>query len=171
MNILAFGASSSRHSINKVLATYAANQVADAAVSILDLNYFDMPIYNQDREVEFGIPDLVQGFLSEIAKADVIIISFAEHNGSYTAAYKNVFDWASRVSQKVFAGKKMVLLATSPGPGGAQNVLAQANASMPHFGGEVVGSLSVPSFHDKMQDGVLIDEKLNASLQEIMQRL
>ncbi|GAB3482762.1 NADPH-dependent FMN reductase [Marinomonas epiphytica] len=168
MNILAFGASSSRHSINKVLATYAANQVADATVTILDLNYYDMPIYNQDREVEFGIPDLVQGFLSEIAKADVIIISFAEHNGSYTAAYKNVFDWASRVSQKVFAGKKMVLLATSPGPGGAQNVLAQASASMPHFGGEVVGSLSVPSFHDNVQEGELSNEALKKSLQEIL---
>jgi NAD(P)H-dependent FMN reductase len=42
----------------------------------------------------------------------------------------------------------MVLLATSPGPGGAQSVLASAKTSAPYFGGEVLADLSVPSFYD-----------------------
>ncbi len=36
--IIAFGASSSKTSINKQLATYAAKQFKDATVEVLDLN-------------------------------------------------------------------------------------------------------------------------------------
>ena len=55
--ILAFGASNSKQSINKKLAKFAADQVADAAVQFLDLNDFEMPIYSIDRQNESGIPD------------------------------------------------------------------------------------------------------------------
>ena len=42
----------------------------------------------------------------------------------------------------------MLLLSTSPGPGGASSVLASAVKSSPYFAGDVVASLSVPSFFD-----------------------
>jgi len=54
MKIIAFGASSSRQSINKQLATYAASLVAAAEVEVLDLNDFEMPIFSQDKETELG---------------------------------------------------------------------------------------------------------------------
>ena len=75
------------------------------------------------------------------------MISFAEHNGSYTAAYKNLFDWTSRIDMKLFQNKPMVLLATSPGPGGAGTVLTAASGSAPYFAADVKGVLSVPSFY------------------------
>jgi len=95
-----------------------------------------------------------------------LLISFAEHNGSYTAAFKNTFDWASRAEMKVYQGKPAVLLATSPGPGGAKNVLNSALGSAPHFGMDVKGSLSVPSFFDNfdVQAQVVKDEELSAKL-------
>jgi NAD(P)H-dependent FMN reductase len=123
MKLLTFAASSSSQSINKHLATYAASLVTYADIDVLDINDFEMPLYSSDRENESGIPSLAQEFLDRIAQADAIIISFAEHNGSYTAAYKNLFDWASRINPKVYQNKPMVLLATSPGPGGANTVL------------------------------------------------
>ena len=92
--ILAFGASNSRNSINKQLVTYAAGQLTDVEVLLLDLNDFEMPIYSIDREKESGIPELAQQFKQHILDADGILISFAEHNGAYTAAFKNVMDWA-----------------------------------------------------------------------------
>ena len=55
--IVAFGASSSKKSINKDLATYAASVIEDVNVLILDLNDFEMPIYSIDYENDNGIPD------------------------------------------------------------------------------------------------------------------
>jgi len=60
---------------------------------------------------------------AEVLKADALLISYAEHNGNYSAAYKNLYDWASRIDAKVFQGKPTVVLATSPGPGGRRSTL------------------------------------------------
>ncbi len=148
MKLLAFAASSSRSSINKSLVTYASNLVKDAQVDLIDLNDYEMPIFSSDRENESGIPQLAHDFYNKIKEADAVMISFAEHNASYTAAYKNLFDWTSRIDAKVYQGKAAVLLATSPGPGGAANVLAAAKGSAPYFGLEVKADLSIASFYD-----------------------
>ena len=100
MKIIAFAASSSRQSINKQLVSYAASLVENAQVEVLDINDYEMPLYSADREAELGKPQLAQDFLDKIATADALVIGFAEHNGSYTAAYKNLFDWSSRTLQK-----------------------------------------------------------------------
>ena len=115
MKILAFAASSSKKSINKRLVTYAASLLQGADVEVLDLNDFEMPLFSVDKEEELGHPALAKAFLSKIAASDALIISFAEHNGSYSAAYKNLFDWCSRAGAKVFHDKPLVLLATSQG--------------------------------------------------------
>jgi len=151
MKLLAFAASSSSKSINKQLATYAASQVKNSdgvEVEILDINDYEMPLFNQDKEEVLGQPQQAKDFFAKLGQADAIIISFAEHNGSYTAAYKNLFDWTSRIDQKLFQNKPMVLLATSPGPGGAGSVLAAATGSAPYFAGDVKASVSIPSFFD-----------------------
>jgi NAD(P)H-dependent FMN reductase len=173
MKIVAYGASTSSQSINKKLAAYAASLVDNAEVEVLDLNDFHVPMFSVDKEKEIGQADAAKVFLNKLAEADALIISFAEHNGSYAAAYKNLFDWASRIERKVFADKPVAMLATSPGPGGAKNVLAGAVASAPHFGGRVVGSLSIPSFHDHFdeQTEALTNAKLIEQLQEIVKGL
>lgn len=157
MKILAFAASNSRSSINKSLVTYAANLVENAEVDLIDINDYEMPIYSSDRENESGIPQLAHDFLNKIKQADAVMISFAEHNGSYTAAYKNLFDWTSRIDMKVYQDKPTVLLATSPGPGGASSVLAAAKGSAPYFGMDVKADLSVGKFYDEfdMEKGEL----------------
>lgn len=151
MKVLAFAATNSRNSINKALVTHAAELLqrnAGAEFEILDLNDFEMPIYSIDREQDSGIPEPARAFFDKIAAVDAIVIAYAEHNGTVTAAYKNIFDWASRIDQKVYQHKPAVLLSTSPGPGGAQSVLASASGSAPYFAMDVKGSLSVPSFYD-----------------------
>jgi len=151
MKLLAFAASSSSKSINKQLATYAASQVKHndgVEVEILDINDYEMPLFSQDKEAVLGQPQQAKDFFAKLGQADAIIISFAEHNGSYTAAYKNLFDWTSRIDQKLFQNKPMILLSTSPGPGGAGSVLAAATGSAPYFDGDVKASLSIPSFFD-----------------------
>ncbi len=148
MKIIAFAATSSRKSINKQLANHAASLVENAQVEVLDINDYEMPLFSEDREAELGKPQLALDFIDKIASADAVVISFAEHNGSYTAAFKNLFDWSSRTLQKVYQNKPLVLLSTSPGPGGAATVLAAAVNSAPYFDGDVKAHLSVPSFYD-----------------------
>ncbi|EKO3579032.1 NAD(P)H-dependent oxidoreductase [Vibrio metschnikovii] len=148
MKVIAFGASTSSQSINQALATYAAKQIEGAQVTVLNINDYSVPMFSEDREKELGQAEGAQAFLRDLAQADAFVISFAEHNGHYPAAYKNLFDWTTRIDRELFKGKPAVYLATSPGPGGAQSVLAAAVASAPFFGGHVKGSLSVPSFYD-----------------------
>mgnify|MGYP001803843157 CR=1 FL=1 len=86
-----------------------------------------MPIYSIDREQASGIPQQAQDFFAKIGSADALLISYAEHNGFYTAAFKNIFDWCSRVDTKVFQDKPMVILSASLGPNGGAIVLKTAN--------------------------------------------
>ncbi|MDX2470899.1 MAG: NAD(P)H-dependent oxidoreductase [SAR324 cluster bacterium] len=173
MKILAFGASTSRTSINKALATCAAGLVAKSEVEVLDLNDYEMPLYNADREKELGPQALAQAFLEKIAASDAVVVSFAEHNGTYTAAYKNLFDWCSRLEKGVFQSKPMVFLSTSPGAAGAGSVLAQALASAPFFSADVRGSLSFPSFNDNFDiaRGIITNDELKAKLMTELKKL
>ncbi|MEN8681446.1 MAG: NAD(P)H-dependent oxidoreductase [Akkermansiaceae bacterium] len=96
-NILVIAGTSHRESINLALANHAAAQVEGAKAIALDLNDFEMPIYSEDKEEASGIPQEAKDFLAAIQAADGIVLSLAEHNGSYSAAFKNVLDWTSRV--------------------------------------------------------------------------
>ncbi|MYM59792.1 NADPH-dependent FMN reductase [Vibrio sp. OCN044] len=173
MKIVAFGASTSSTSINKTLAGYAASLVSGAEVKVLNLNDYDVPLFSEDKEKEIGQASGAKEFLSDIAQADALVISFAEHNGSYAAAYKNLFDWATRIERNVFADKPALYLATSPGPGGAASVLAAATASAPYFGAKVKASLSIPSFYDNfdMELGKLTNLSLSSQLESAIDKL
>jgi NAD(P)H-dependent FMN reductase len=173
MKLLAFAASTSRSSINKRLVTHAAevfqDEVASGAdVEILDLNDYEMPIYSSDREADGGIPELAKALYAKIGDADALLISYAEHNGNYTAAWKNTFDWMSRISGKVFQNTPMVVMSTSPGGGGGASVLATAVNSAGFFGADIKGSFSVGPFGEKFdaEAGRLSDPDLIATLKQ-----
>ncbi|MGO1298970.1 MAG: NADPH-dependent FMN reductase [Vibrio sp.] len=157
----------------KALATYAANQIEGADVKVLDLNDFPVPMFSEDKEREIGQAESAQAFLDEIASADALVISFAEHNGHYPAAYKNLFDWATRINNKVFNDIPAVYLATSPGPGGAQSSLSAAVTSAPFFAGNVVDSLSVPSFYDNfdIEKGQMTNLDFAKKIQDVVNKL
>ncbi len=169
MKILAFAASNSKKSINKKLVTYTANLVQNAQVEVLDLNDYEMPIYSVDKETETGIPTLAHDFYNKITESDFIMISFAEHNGSYASAFKNIFDWISRVNGKTFQDKPMLLLSTSPGPRGGATVLEIAKNRFPFQGGNVVASIAFPSFNNNFdEEKGIINEELKAEIEAII---
>lgn len=148
MKILAIPASNSRKSINKALINYAASLLGQHEVDVLNINDYEMPIYSSDLEEAYGVPDAASRFFKKIQESDALLISYAEHNGNYTAAYKNLFDWTSRVNMKVYQGKPIIMLSTSPGAGGATSVLSLASDSAHFFDGLVKATLSIPSFFD-----------------------
>jgi len=170
MRLIAFAASSSKRSINKQLVTYAAGLLETTTTEILDLNDYELPLFSVDREIVLGHPQLAQDFLAKIASADALLISFAEHNGCYSVAYKNLFDWCSRINPKVFQNKPMVMLSTSPGARGGANVLAAAVTSAPFFGGDLKASLAIPLFASNFDSVAerLVDPGLTARLLETL---
>jgi NAD(P)H-dependent FMN reductase len=88
------------------------------------------------------------------------VISFAEHNGAYSTAFKNIFDWTSRINAKTFQEKQTLLLSTSPGPRGGGSVLEIAKNRFPFQGAVVKGSFSLPSFYENFDavNGIINDE-------------
>lgn len=165
-NIIAFGASNSKTSINKQLATYTAQQIEDAKVTVLDLNDFELPIYGVDIETEKGIPDNAQTFLNHLKSADGIIISFAEHNGAYAVVFKNLFDWMSRIDGKLWGHAPLFLMSTSPGARGGATALAIAVARFPFMGGNIKAVFSLPSFNDNFSEIGITDSDLSDKLTE-----
>lgn len=167
--IIAFGGSSSRNSINKQLATYAANLFENAEVEILDLNDYEMPVFSVDKEKEQGIHPLAQDFYAKIGSADFIVLSLAEHNGAYSSAFKNTLDWSSRINNKTFQQKPMLLMATSPGARGGATVLDIATKRFPFQGADLKGTFSLPTFYENF-DAVngIINPELKNQLLEIV---
>ncbi|MEZ4910390.1 MAG: NAD(P)H-dependent oxidoreductase [Saprospiraceae bacterium] len=177
MKILAFGASHSKTSINKRFAEYAAMELAgkDDKVNILDLNSFDVPLFTIDVEKEKGYPESVYAFFQVFSEADIIIISFAEHNGSYTASFKNLFDWASRIEPKIFQEKPTILLSTSSGSRGGLSVLTAAIDRMPRHGAKVLGHFALPFFYKNFEGDSLVNPEqktaFGAFINEIQSKL
>ena len=159
-NVIAFAGSNSKNSINKQLASFAVSQLHDVNIYVLDLNDFDVPVYSINLENESGIPENAYKLNNLLAETDGIILSLAEHNGSYASVFKNIFDWMSRIDKEVFKNKPMLLMATSPGGRGGAGVLAAAKGTFPHLGGNIVSDFSLPSFYDNFKEGKIVNDDI-----------
>ena len=163
-NILAFAGSNSSESINKQLAIYASSLMGESKSTILDLNDYPLPLFGIDLEKEHGIPENAHKFLDLIKSTNGIILSLAEHNGAYSAVFKNLFDWMSRIDGKLWNNKPMLLMATSPGGRGGASVLEIAKNRFPFMGGNIVSDFSLPNFGDNFKEGKVVNADLNKEL-------
>lgn len=172
MKIIAFGASHHRASINKQFAAYAASLFPEAEAEVLDLNDYELPMYTADKERELGNPQAAVDFVSKLDEADLLIISLSEHNGSYTASFKNLFDWASRVKLHLFENKKMLLLSTATGKGGGVFVLQSAEMRFPRHGADIIATFSLPRFHDNFSsEKGITDPGLGAAFLKVIEQV
>jgi len=162
--IIAFAGSNSKNSINKTLAKYTASQISNVEIEVLDLNDFEIPLYGIDLENEHGIPKNAHLFLDKIKLSDGIVLSLAEHNGAYSTAFKNIFDWMSRIDGKLWSNKPMLLMSTAPGTRGGKSVLEIALGRFPYMGGNIVANFSLPFFGDNFVEGKLTNKELNDEL-------
>ncbi len=167
MKITAFAATNSKESINLELVKHVSSHFEDARVNLLDLNDYEMPIFSPERALD-GIPQAASDFLDAIQDSDMLIIGLAEYNGSYTSAFKNIFDWSSRIDMKVFKDKPTLLLSTSPGPRGASTVLESAKNSLPFYGAKVWAAFSLPSYFENFKDQSISDPTHQENLQRVV---
>lgn len=171
MKILAISGSNAVNSMNSVLVKFAAQQfTGDNEVEFYDMTNFEMPIYRHEIEVEKGVPKEAEKFAAKVDAADVILLSLPEHNGTYSTAFKNVFDWVSRIKDRtVFSEKPMLLMSTSPGGRGGAGVLEAATKRFPFHGGNIVETFSVPFYNDHLEKdkGLLNDDKVKELKEKI----
>ena len=167
MKILAFAGSNSSKSINKDLVAYTTTFFKGDTIELLDLNDYEMPLFSSDRVGRNGIHQLALDFAKKIDESDLLIISLAEHNGSYSVAFKNIFDWISRIpNRKTFGNKPMLLMSTSPGGRGGASVLEMAIKTLPHFGATILENFSFPKFYENFDDSKgIINERLRSELE------
>lgn len=156
--IVAFAGSNSKESVNKKLVNYTSNMLDNAQVIQVNLNDFDLPIYGVDYESDNGIPSLVDELSKILEKADGFVISLAEHNGSYSAVFKNIIDWLSRINAEFWNQKPMLLMATSPGSRGGATVLQSALTTFPFLGANIIESFALPAFYQNFSDGKITDQ-------------
>lgn len=168
-NILAFAGSNSSTSINHKLVAYVSSQIQEHNVKILQLNNYDVPMYSEDEEKK-GFPAMTRGLKQEISEVDALIISVNEHNGSWSAFFKNIMDWLSRLDRNFLEGKDILLMSTSPGKRGGLTALEFAKNMLPRFGGNIVESFSFPSFYENfsVEENKVINETLLLGLQEVL---
>jgi len=177
MKIIAFAGSSSKSSINKKLVTYVSTLFSEVDSEVLDINDFEAPLYSVDKEEEIGIPKVIKDFAAKMSGAELILISLAEHNGAYSAAFKNLYDWVSRIpDRKVFDDTALFLMATSPGGRGGASVLEIAKSRFPRDGAKLMATFSLPKFYEDFSDetGITNSEKaaeLNEKVKEIKNEL
>lgn len=168
MKILAFAGSISSDSINKKLVEFAVTKFENAEVELVDLNDYEMPFFSSQKEKEMGYHPLAQKFAEKIDAADLIIMSLAEYNSAYTAAFKNVFDWVSRIKERTaFGDKPVFLLSTATGNGGGKNVSEVFMKRAPFSGAKVLTNFVLPRFKETFETGKgIIDEGKRTEFEE-----
>lgn len=88
--ILAFAGSAKETSYNKKLVQIAAAgaKTAGAEVTYIDLRDFPMPLFDEDLEVQQGIPVAVRQFKDLMLAHQGLLIACPEYNSSITPLLK-----------------------------------------------------------------------------------
>lgn len=155
------------YEVLKFINQFFPDQEEGELVSIRD---FELPVYNVDIEKEAGIAENAVKFMHLIEKSDKLIFAVAEHNGSVTAAFKNLLDWLSRINEdyRFLSNKEILLVGTSPSPYGAKNALNHAQFLMQCLGGKVKGLIPFSSYYTTFSNSdsglVINNEQLKAEL-------
>lgn len=152
VKILAFSGSTRQESYNKQLVEEAAAMARKlgATVTVIDLKEYPMPFYDGDLEEAEGMPVKAQELRELIRSHDGILIASPNYNCAPPGVLKNALDWASRSEEggedrKVFKGKTVALLSTSPGKTGGSKGLFPLQLIMESLGAEVLTQhVSVP---------------------------
>jgi chromate reductase, NAD(P)H dehydrogenase (quinone) len=167
INVLGLVGSIRRKSLHKVL-LQAAQEVAPQEMQITIFPLHEIPLYNNDVEVEEGFPPPVLALRDAVTQADGIILATPEYNGSLPGVLKNGIDWASR--KGLLAKKPVVTMGGSPGALGATKAQEHLRQICLHLGMYVMPkpTIAVPKLPEKIVEGQLVDELTRKFLQEQM---
>lgn len=132
--------SSRKASMNRKLVAAIAQifTYGGADAQIIDLNDYDMPIYNGDYEDVNGVPEVAQKLIKTLTACDGVFIATPEYNGCMPALLKNTIDWTSRVGLEQFTGPVYGIGSATPGALSGIMALRQLHFILNRLGAQVV---------------------------------
>ena len=174
--ILAFAGSARRESYNNKLLKIAASgaQAAGAAVTVIDLADYPLPLFNEDLEQESGAPENAKRLKQLFVENHGLLIACPEYNSSITPLLKNTIDWVSRPaagepSLIAYRGKVATLLSASPGALGGLRGLVHVRSILGNIGVIVLpDQIAIQkAFEAFNPDGSLKDAKLQSAVTDL----
>jgi NAD(P)H-dependent FMN reductase len=159
-------------SFNQHLARAAVAHLPEGADARIWQGLGELPFYSQDLDGATP-PAHVQALRDSVAAADAVLVVTPEYNGSISAVVKNAIDWLSRPrGAAALAGKRAAVIAATGSPRGAQWAREHAVRVLTVAGAHVVAeTVGVPSAHEALADGRLVDAELDAALAALMGQL
>jgi chromate reductase len=158
MRILAVSGSLREGSFNTSLLRAALEAAPEAVELELWEGLGDLPLYDDDLEVD--VPGSVRRLREEWAAADAIVFATPEYNGSVPGGLKNAIDWASRPKlEAVLRNKPVAVVGASTGQFGALWAQQDLKRILGIAGARVVGTeIPVARAHERFDaDGRLLD--------------
>lgn len=173
--ILAFSGSARRESLNRKLLAVATDSVraAGGAVTVIDLNEFDLPLYNGDLEEKEGMPAAAVRLVELIQAHAGLLIASPEYNSQVTPLLKNTIDWISRADENPLTGKVAAVVSASPGALGGARSLQHAKHLLLQLGCHVMPAQCIlPRAHEAFDEaGLLKDARTQKSLDALSKQL
>lgn len=166
--ILALSGSTRKGSFNKKLLEICAAgaRSAGAAVTVVNLAEYPMPLYDGDLEDRQGIPSTALELKKLFLNHTGLLIASPEYNSSISGVLKNAIDWISRSQPNepyliAFKDKIATLVSASPGNLGGLRGLVHLRAILNNIGVIVLPEqLCVGTAHEAFtEEGALIDAK------------
>ena len=113
-NVLVLVGSLRSGSTNRQLAEAAAELAPEGLALSLYGGHSELPLYNEDIDVEGALPESVVAYRQAISDADAVLVVTPEHNGTLPANLKNAIDWSSRpFGSSSISAKPVAVIGTS----------------------------------------------------------
>jgi NAD(P)H-dependent FMN reductase len=175
IRILVLSGSIRTGSFNGKLAAAAAAELSrlDAAVSLISLADYPMPLYDGDQETASGHPEAALKLKRQFCSHHGIFIAGPEYNAGVTPLLKNAIDWVSRVRETgdgplaAFHNRIFALGSASPGAfGGMRSQMATRQVLELGCGALVIPeTVAVSAAHQAFDEaGAIKDERVRGAL-------
>ncbi|WP_416982111.1 NAD(P)H-dependent oxidoreductase [Streptomyces sp. T028] len=175
VRILALVGSLRAGSTNRQLAEAAVKVAPEGAQVELFEGLAEIPFYNEDLDVEGGVPAAAAKLREAAQGADAFLLFSPEYNGTIPAVLKNAIDWLSRpYGAGAFGGKPVAVVGTAFGQFGGVWAQDEARKAVGIAGGNVLEDvkLSIPGSLTRFAETHPSDDaEVTAQLSEVVARL
>ncbi|MFR9799657.1 NAD(P)H-dependent oxidoreductase [Streptomyces sp. MS06] len=175
VRILALVGSIRSGSHNRQLAEAAVKLAPAGAEVVLFEGLAEIPFYNEDIDVQDGVPAAAARLREAAQGADAFLLFSPEYNGTIPAVLKNAIDWLSRpYGAGAFGGKPVAVVGTAFGQYGGVWAQDDTRKAVGIAGGKVIEDikLSIPGSMTRFAETHPADDaEVAAQLTEVVARL
>jgi chromate reductase len=177
--LVVLSGSSRSESLNLKLAIQLASIATQegAAVTLVNLEDYEMPIYNGDLEATHGLPAAAKRLKVLLQENTGLIVTSPEYNGFMTPLLVNAIDWCTRsedasVDLSGFVDKTLLVASASPGPAGGSRSTTHLRTMLSAIGSIVFPqSLAVSSAFNAFDDqGAFTDASMAKRAQRLISK-